>query len=176
MKKMNTNTNCNCKLSFRSKKSLQRLLSIALVMALFCSLNLAVFAAEPELADVTATEVTSNAVVSPLANGSVVRPMSVYGYAAYYTDAHVDSFTVNAPGTSTSTGAATIKAWDFNSDTVVYVTIVRPDGTTAKADVKLTGNMETTVTFSKSLPGNYTIHYYIPNLDQGWLATWIFSK
>lgn len=106
---------------------------------------------------------------------SVLLPRSIYGYAADYTDYDAGSFTVNAPGSATSTGHATIKSSDFSSSSVlIYVTIYRPDGTRAVTNAKLTGNQEKVVSFTNAQPGNYKVVYSVDGTVKGWIHCWIY--
>ena len=106
---------------------------------------------------------------------TVILPRSIYGYAADYTDHTSDTFTVNAPGSSTSTGHATIKTSDFGSSTqVIIVSIYRPDGTLAKGNIRMTGNQEKVVSFSNAQPGNYTVGYAVDGTFKGWIHCWIY--
>lgn len=106
---------------------------------------------------------------------TVLLPRSIYGYAADYTDYKIGSFSVNAPGSSTTTGHATIKTSDFGSSTqVVLVSIYRPDGTLAKGNVRMTGNQEKVVSFTNAQPGNYNIAYSVDGNYKGWIHCWIY--
>ncbi len=106
---------------------------------------------------------------------SVILPQSIYGYAADYTDYKSGKFTVNAPGSSTTTGHATIKTSDFGSSTqVVGVSIYRPDGSLAVSNVRMVGNQEKVVSFSNAQPGNYTVGYSVDGNFKGWIHCWIY--
>lgn len=106
---------------------------------------------------------------------TVILPRSIYGYAADYTDSTFGTFTVNAPGSSTSTGHATIKTSDFGSSTqVVIVSIYRPDGSLAKGNIRMVGNQEKVVSFTNAQPGNYRIAYSVDGSYQGWVHCWIY--
>ena len=167
------------KLNGTTKKGnfLTRFLALALAFPFIITSNApAVMAAEsaPAATSVTTenTKVTPPEVDLP---ASVAMARSIYGYAADYTDYQSGSFTVNAPGSGTSTGHATLKTSDFGSSTQeIYVSIYRPDGTLAKGDVKLTGNQEKVVSFSNAQAGTYTVAYSVNGVYKGWVHCWIY--
>lgn len=144
-------------------KKRRKVLAVLLTLVCLMATSMSVCAAEPE-AKSEETVTTSAA-----------APRSIYGYAADYTDYEADSFTVNAPGSSTATGHATIKTSDFGSSTqIVYVSIYRPDGTRAVTNAKLTGNQEKVVSFTNAQPGNYTVAYAVNGVYKGWVHCWIY--
>lgn len=141
----------------------RRVFAVLLTMVCLMATSMSVCAAEPEA--------KSEEVVTT----SAVAPRSIYGYAAKYTDYFVDTFTVNAPGSSTATGHATIKSSDFSSSSVIiYVNIYRPDGSRAVTNAKLTGNQEKVVSFTNAQPGTYTVSYSVTGTVKGWMHCWIY--
>lgn len=153
------------------KKTLAILLSVACIMAM----NITVFAAQPTATNSATTESTAVSAPTVALPASVAATRSIYGYAADYTDYQSGRFTVNAPGSATSTGHATLKTSDFGSSTqIVGVSIYRPDGTLAKGDIRLTGNQEKVVSFSNAQPGNYTVGYSVNGVYKGWVHCWIY--
>lgn len=156
----------------KRRKFLAAFLSLVLAMAM----NLSVFAAEPaSVPEPETVTVESSESISKIAiPASVSAARSIYGYAADYTDASTGSFTVNAPGSATSSGGITLKSTDFPSGTQIYVSVKRPDGTNAKTDISLVGNTEVVKTFSNAQAGTYTVYYTVYGSGKGWLHCWIY--
>lgn len=150
------------------KKKMRVLLTTLFATAGFLMVSMTVAAAEPKD--------TQQAVVEDVVGDAAsAGTRSIYGYAADYTDNPNGNFTVNAPGSTTSTGHATIKTLDFGSSTIItYVSIYRPDGTLAKSNVKLTGNQEVVVSFTNAQPGNYKVAYAVNGVYTGWIHCWIY--
>lgn len=105
---------------------------------------------------------------------TVILPRSVYGYAAYDTHSVSGSFTVYAPGSSATTGGATLKASGFPAGTKIAMSVQRPDGTYAISGVTLNGNTEIAKSFLNSQPGNYTITFHVYGTGNGQLHCWIY--
>ena len=104
---------------------------------------------------------------------TVVLPRSIYGYAADYTDYTNGYFDISVPGSGNSTGA-TIKSTDFPSGTTIYVSLIGPGNVTIKSNIKLTGNMETYISFSNCSAGTYRLVYSVYGSGQGWLHCWVY--
>lgn len=153
-------------------KKRKNFLAVLLTFALAMSLNLSAFAAEPAV--VAESKVATTESSSEIALPASVQPRSIYGYAADYTDASTGSFTVDAPGSATSSGGITLKSTDFPSGTQIYVSIKRPDGTNAKTDISLVGNTEVVKTFTSAQAGTYTVYYTVYGSGKGWLHCWIY--
>lgn len=158
----------------KMKRKTRKILASVLSMLLLFAMSTTAFAAESVSVPAEATAVATRQ-APEVALPASVEGRSIYGYAADYTDDDAGRFTVNAPGSATSTGHATIKTSDFSSSSVIiYVSIYRPDGTLAKSNVRLTGNQETVVSFSNAQPGNYTVSYAVTGTVQGWVHCWIY--
>lgn len=99
---------------------------------------------------------------------------NVYGYAAKYTDSISSSFQINAPGTANSKGGATVKTSDFPDSALVYVELLRPDGSVAFTNKALKGNQEIYLSFYNSKPGIYTLKYTVIGTEKGWLHCWVY--
>lgn len=156
-------------------KQRKKLLAVLLTISCFMAMNLSVLAAEPAaVPEPKAVEAEATDDSNVAVPASVLAARSIYGYAADYTNYDSDSFTVNAPGSATSTGGATIKSSDFSTNLTIYVNIYRPDGTLAVSNVKLTGNQEKVVSFSNAQPGNYTVSYGVYGTAKGWIHCWIY--
>lgn len=149
------------------KKSNQ-LIALLLAAVLSLSMGATAFAADPQATPEVATEVTE-------ADDNVARASGIYGYAASYTNSSMDSFYVNATGTSSSSGGFTIESYSFPSSTVkIAITLCRPNGSQAKT-VTLTGNQKVeNQTFSNAPAGQYRVDYNIFGSSKGWLGAWVY--
>lgn len=105
---------------------------------------------------------------------SVILPRSIYGYAAYDAHSSTGSFKVYAPGNATGSGGITLKTSGFAEGTPTYMSVARPDGTTAVSNVSVPGNSEVVKSFSNAQPGYYTVYFTIYGTSRGQFHTWIY--
>lgn len=143
----------------------RKLLATLLTFVCLMATSMSVMAAEPQATPEVVTEAANVEAVE--AGASVGRSAS--GYAADYTDSHIDSFTINVTGSTSSSGTAKIKAWDFSGNVIVYVSLKRPDGTYAFSDLKLTVGQEISKSFSNLQTGTYTLLYTVYGTGKGWI-------
>lgn len=91
---------------------------------------------------------------------------AISGYGHRVTTTGSGSFTVNVTGSNSATGGITLKNWSTtSSDTFVYFTVERPNGTKFVNSVYVGHNTERQLTFTNATTGTYKIYYtvYAPN-------------
>lgn len=157
----------------KNVKRSNRLIALLLALVLSLSMGTTVFAAEPNVAPEEA--MVEKEAVGLAQNAAMASARSIYGYAASYTNSSMDSFYVNATGSSSGSGGFTIESYSFPSNTVkIAITLYRPDGTKA-LNASLTGNQKIeNLSFSNAMPGNYRVNYVVYGSSKGWLGAWVY--
>lgn len=147
------------------RKLKKQLLSLVLTLGLSLCMGATAFAAEDESA--TTDDVVETAVQED--ESQAVSARSASGYAAHYTDYLEDDFYIDVTGSASAFGTAKMKAWDFPSAVDVYVSLYRPDGSVAFANVKLPIGQEISKTFTNFQTGRYRLTYYVSGSYKGWI-------
>lgn len=159
---------------FLNRKN-RRFISLLSVMILSLSMGMTAFAAETDSnPEMYVAQVSESTPLAPKTNetptpAEVTSTRSASGYAAYYTDYTTDSFYITVSGSSSSSGTAKIKAWDFPSTADVYVSLYRPDGSTVFANVKLPIGKEISRNFTSFPTGTYRLAYHVAGVNKGWI-------
>lgn len=159
------------KITMKTKKRNNRLIALLLAFVLSISMGTTAFAAEATPNSVTSENETSNEFQAPTTSVEAIAASarSASGYAAHYTDSLMSSFYTNVTGSSSTSGKVYLKAWDFPSTADVYVSLYRPDGSTAFANVKLPIGTEISKTFNNFQTGQYRLSYQVFGVDKGWI-------
>lgn len=144
------------------RKLKKQLLSLVLTMVLSLSMGLSAAAAEANPSFEAEVDQETQEVTEASAR-------SASGYAAHYTDYLQDDFYIDVTGTASAFGTAKMKAWDFPSTADVYVSLYRPDGSTAFANVKLPIGQEISKSFTNFQTGRYRLAYAVFGTDKGWI-------
>lgn len=160
-------------------KKIKRFTSLLLALALSFSMGMTAFAAEPtstpEVIDETSSIKTVEPItpvygkVSEIPEATTMAARAASGYAAHYTDSRIDSFYISVTGSSSGTGTAKIKAWDFPASTKVTVSLARPDGSLALSDIQLVIGTEISRSFSNLQTGTYRLIYTVHSANKGWI-------
>ncbi len=149
------------------KKITRRFLATLLTMVMFASMNLSVFAAEPEQ-PALAENTEAVDVASPANDDGAIMPRSASGYAADYTEGSSGTFTISVTGSALAS-TVRLKAWSFSSDAKVYVSLYRPNGNSAFTDKLLPLEELQTKTVYNVSAGDWKLHYYIIGDGRGWV-------
>lgn len=152
----------------KKRKLKKQLLSLALSMILCLCMGLTAFAAE-ETPPAEAQTIEEEPIVESIRTAVTLGARAASGYAAHYTDSMLDSFYVTVSGSGSLTGKVYLKAWDFPSTADVYVSVFRPDGSTAFANVKLPIGQEISKTITNFQTGTYRIAYQVFGVNRGWM-------
>jgi len=154
----------------KKRKFKKQLLSLALALVLSLFMGATAFAAEGTTPIKTeTTEADLQPTVNSMRTVVTLGARAASGYAAHYTDSMLDSFYVTVSGSSSLTGKVYLKAWDFPSTADVYVSVLRPDGSTAFANVKLPIGQEISKTITNFQTGTYRIAYKVYGVNRGWM-------
>lgn len=147
----------------KGENSMKKTRFISSLLIVFLLMGMTAFAAESDSAPeaMVEEESTSTVVLSSARSAS--------GYAAHYTDSLLDSFYIDVTGSDSLMGTVYLKAWDFPSTMDIYVTLLRPDGSTAFTDVKLQIGQEISKTFFNFQTGTYRLSYKVYGTYRGWI-------
>lgn len=149
-------------------KKREKFLATLLTLACLIATSMPVMAAEPRCVEPTESVVVANN------DEAGIMPMSIYGYAAKYTNPMSGSFVVNSPGSGNSRGTFQITTHDFPTNPSINAVLYRPDGTCA-GQIYVTGNGTKSIRFSNAIPGDYTVIYAVDGTERGWISAWVTS-